>query len=118
MESIDIEKYTADELDIKIVDNLVNNRKSFQVVAVTDIPSVVNKIEGRIEKQSLKCRVYTEYRSAAITGVVVPTGVTQITGLFSAVGIGVHNIFTFNPDYEIAKNKFNNTVTANYKRDS
>ena len=114
---IDILKFTADELTPTSLCSLVKQLRSFQIVAVKDISFVVKRVEGEIEKQSLRCRVYTEYRSAAIAGTVVPTGVTQIVGLASAIGIGVHNLATFNPDYEIGKNIPASTVTVIYQRD-
>ena len=115
--NIDIDNYTAEELDKTKLTSLIERKKSFKIVAVKDISTIVNKVEGEIEKQKLRCRVYTEYRSTAMAAAAIPTGVTQITGLASALGIGVHNLFTFNPDYEIAKNQLNGTVTVLYKRD-
>ncbi|MFC4260365.1 hypothetical protein ACFOZ5_15205 [Marinobacter lacisalsi] len=117
MTDIDIYKFTSDELTESKVSDLVSNKKSFQVVAVKDISFTVNKIEGAIEKTGLRCRVYTEYRSAAIAGMAVPTGVTQVTGLFSAIGMAAHNLATLNPDYEIGKNKMKGTVTVIYKKE-
>lgn len=114
---IDILKFTSDELTMDKLCELITKKRSFQVVAVKDISHVVNKIEGQIEKQDLRCRVYTEYRTAAIAGVAVPTGITQLTGMVTAIGVGIHNLATLNPDYEIAKNKFNGTVTAFYKKE-
>ena len=64
--SIDIQKFTADELTLEKLDTLAMRHESFQVVAVSNISAVVEKIEGRLEKQDLKCRVYSEYRSAAM----------------------------------------------------
>lgn len=115
---IDILNFTADELSPAALSDLVSKRKSFQIVAVKDISFVVNKVEGEIEKQDLRCRVYTEYRSAAIAGVAVPTGITQVAGLATAIGIGVHNLATLNPDYEIGKNVPAGTVTVKYQRDA
>ncbi|UAB73830.1 hypothetical protein INR79_22050 [Vibrio sp. SCSIO 43132] len=117
MSEIDIKRFKADELTKEKISELVEAKDSFQVVAVRDISFVVNKIEGEIEKQNLSCRVYTEYRSAAMGGMVIPTGVTQVAGIFTAIGVGIHNLATYNPDYEIAKNKFNSTLTVIYQRD-
>jgi hypothetical protein len=115
---IDILNFAAEELASTKLSELIAQRKSFQISAVKDVSFVVNKVEGEIERQNLRCRVYTEYRSAAIAGVAVPTGITQVTGLASAIGIGVHNLATFNPDYEIGKNSLAGTVTVKYQRDS
>ncbi|WOG30125.1 hypothetical protein [Endozoicomonas sp. 8E] len=117
MSKSDISKYTSDELDTEKLSELISKRESFKIVAVKDISFSVNKIEGAIEKKGLKCRVYTENRSAAMAGMAIPTGVTQIAGLFSAVGIAAHNLATFNPDYEIAKNKLGGTITVKYKNE-
>lgn len=113
---IDIEHYTSDELSISKLVNLIDGRKTFKIGEIKDISTVVKKVEVEIEKRKLRCRVYTEYRSAAIAGAVIPLGVTQVTGVASAIGIGFHNLFTFNPDYEIAKNSVNGTVTVFYKK--
>ena len=114
---IDILKFSSDELSTEKLRELVAQKRSFQVAAVKDISYVVNKLEGEIEKQNLRCRVYTEYRTAAIAGVVVPTGVTQLAGIATAIGVGLHNLATINPDYEIAKNQVMSTVTATYQKE-
>lgn len=110
--SIDIQKFTADELTLEKLDSLIMNHESFMVVTVANIGAVVGKIEGRIEKQSLKCRIYSEYRSATMAATFTPP--TLFVGLGAAVCIGLHNLVTFNPDYEIGKNKLSSTVTVKY----
>lgn len=114
---IDIQKFTSDELNEVTLSELISNRKSFKVVAVKDISFTVNKLEGAIEKKGLRCRVYTEYRSAAMAGMAIPTGITQVAGLLSAIGMAAHNLATLNPNYEIAKNQINDTVTVIYKNE-
>ncbi len=111
---IDILDFTADELDDETLSSLIAEKKSFQIHAVIHLGSVVNKLEGAIEKSGLRCRVYTEYRSATITGMFIP-GI-QPVGILSTLGIAAHNIATFNPDYEIGKNKLAGTVTVIYKK--
>ncbi|MEA3261193.1 MAG: hypothetical protein U9Q93_14175 [Pseudomonadota bacterium] len=111
---IDIKKLSMDELDDETLSELIEGKKSFQIVAVTHLGSVVNAVETAIEKNGLKCRVYTEYRSASLAGMFIP-GVQPI-GIFSAVGIAAHNLATFDPDYEIAKNKPQGRVTVIYKK--
>ena len=117
MSKVDIENYTSDEMTSEKLNSLIENKKSFKVVAVKDIGFIVNKIEGAIEKRDLTCRVYSEFRSVAMGAVAIPTPVTLLGGLAAMVGTAAHNIATFNPDYEIGKNKIKNTVTVIYQKD-
>ncbi|MBE0470357.1 MAG: hypothetical protein IBX55_12740 [Methyloprofundus sp.] len=109
-------RLTTEDLTTELIQRLIDKKYNFQVLAVTNQTNVVSKIEGLIEKNGYKCRVYTENRAATLAAVAIPTGITQIAALGSAVGMAVHNIATFNPDYEIGKNKFNGTVTVKYKK--
>ena len=54
---IDIEKYTSEDLTTEKLSELIAKKASFQIVAVKNISSVVNKVEGAIEKKGLRCRV-------------------------------------------------------------
>lgn len=117
MANINILGFQSDELSREKLDELIASRQSFRVFAVNDISFTVNKIEGAIEKKNLSCRVYSEMRSAAIAGIVIPTGITQFGGLLTAAGTAIHNLATYNPDYEIGKNYIKSTVTVIYKRD-
>ncbi|WP_421716902.1 hypothetical protein [Arcobacter arenosus] len=117
MSKVDIENYTSDEITSEQLGTLIENKKSFKIVAVKDIGFMVNKIEGAIEKRDLSCRVYTEYRSVAMGAVAIPTPVTVLGGLATMVGTAAHNLATFNPDYEIGKNKIKSTVTVIYQKD-
>lgn len=116
-QEIAVDKFTTDELSTEKLSELIANRKSFKVVAVKDMSYTINKVEGAIEKKGLRCRVYTEYRSSAMSGMIIPTGATQVVGLFSAIGIAAHNLVTLNPDYEIAKNLVNSSLTISYKKE-
>ena len=116
MAEIDIENFTTDDITSEKLNNLIEERKSFKIVAVKDIGFMINKIEGTIEKRDLSCRVYSEYRSVAMGAVAIPTPVTLIGGLAAMVGTAAHNLATFNPDYEIGKNKIKSTVTVIYQK--
>ena len=117
MERIDILGFSSDELSIEKLKELISSKKSFRIFSVKDISFIVNNIEKYIEKKGLSCRVYSEMRSAAIAGIVIPTGITQLGGIAVAAGTAIHNLATFNPDYEIGKNYVKSTVTVTYKRD-
>lgn len=114
--SIDIARYTADELSDEKLDSLIASKASFQVVSIQNMNSVVEKIEGRIEKTGLTCRTYVEYRSAAMAGSLLG-GVTAIAGMASAVAIAAHNLATWNPDFELGKNHVKGTLNVVYKKE-
>ncbi|WP_221740558.1 hypothetical protein [Pandoraea apista] len=109
--SVDIQKFSTDELSPETLNQLIASNMSFQVVGVADISKVVEMIEGRIEKFDMRCRVYTEYRSASLATVFSPAA---ILGVGAAIGMAAHNLATYNPDYEIGKNKIAGTVTVKY----
>lgn len=114
--SIELVRYTTDELTNAKLDSLIDSKVSFQVVSIQHMGSVVEKIEGRIEKAGLSCRVYTEYRSAAVAGSVLG-GITAIAGVASAAAIAAHNLATWNPDYELGKNQVKGQLSVVYKKE-
>jgi hypothetical protein len=101
----------ASELSREIVDFLVKSSASFKVRAVSDLSEIVTLAEKSIEELGLTCRVYTENRGYAAGGAMF-TGV----GLAGVAAIAAHNVATWDPDYEIAKNKIANTVTIICKK--
>ena len=128
MSNVDVLRFTSDELTVEKLDELVKAKKSFWVVAVKDMSYTVHKIEGSIEKQGMSCRVYTENRSALIGGALaaslVPnpiwpaTFIASLAGAASAtVGTVVHNIATYDPDYEIGKNPIKSKITVTFKKE-
>ncbi|MDP2227636.1 MAG: hypothetical protein Q8J78_09195 [Moraxellaceae bacterium] len=112
--AIDDKVVTSNELTTSLIDAQIAAFQSFKVVAVADISKVVTEIEGRIEKAGLTCRVFTEYRSTALVGSF--WGPTALLGVAAGIGMAAHNLATFNPDYEIGKNKLAGTITVTYKR--
>lgn len=99
------------ELTGALLDELLKNRISFKLRAVSDLSVAVRRVEMRIEELGMKCRVYTEYRAAA-GGAALFTGV----GLAAAAAIAAHNLVTWDPDYEIGKNKISNTLSVTCKK--
>lgn len=114
--SIDLAIFKSDELTPEKLTELIIEGKSFKVRNIKNMTMVIQQVEQAIEKLGLKCRVYTEYRSSAMAGALIPTGFTQAIGLVSAVGIGLHNLVTYNPDYEIGKNKIDGSITVTNKK--
>lgn len=107
-----IKKITESELTSATIKNLLIDKENFQICGVTDVSKCAVLIEGEIEKLNLSCRIYTEYRTTALAGGALVAGV----GIIAAAAIAAHNLATFNPDYEIGKNKINSTVSVNYKK--
>jgi hypothetical protein len=95
-----------DDLNDAVLDELVRKRASFEVVALGgDMDGAIAKVEAGIESRKLSCRVYLHGRTA-------PAFLTWGSLLF----VGAHNLATFNPDYEIAKHKFDNKLRVIYKK--
>ena len=108
---VDHGEVNASELTNELLDFLLTNSASFVVRAVPDLSVVVQRVENRIEELGMKCRVYSEHR-AAVAGAAVFTGV----GLAGIAAIAAHNLATYDPDYEIGKNKLSNTVSVSCKK--
>lgn len=105
--------------EVEEIEELISNRKSFLIFNIRSshlFDSLISKIEKSIENKNMKCRVYKENRSVAMAAVVIPTGITQVLGFASAIGIGLHNLATYNPDYEIAKSLDATQLSIVYKK--
>lgn len=109
--------YHMDEISNSEISNLVKKRGDFVIEGITvmNYKETLKTVEKIIEDQGLKCRVYTKGRAAGMIGAAIP-GPTLFVGWATGIGIGVHNLATFNPDYEIAKNPATGTLSVNYKR--
>lgn len=81
-----------------------------------EMSDVVNQLEGAVEKQSLSCRVFSEYRGLGMAGLAVGATISMGVGAIAALGIGIHRLATLNPDYEIGKNRIAGTVRATFKK--
>ena len=111
---MDISVYSLESLADGDIKDLISQHKSFVIenIARRNMPEVVQAVEKVIDSEGLKCRVYTKGRVAAIAAeLVVP-----VVGWAAAVAMGAHNIATWNPDYELAKNLLTGSLTINYKK--
>lgn len=93
-------KYTGSSQQIKYIEQMIKERKSFVLTTVKDFGDIVAKLEKFVEENDMTCRVYTKKRSALI--VTIPA-------------ILLHDILTFDPDYEIAKDRINHRIYVDYK---
>jgi len=71
-------------------------------------------LERMIEAVSLRCRIYTRGRVAS-AGASFFGGITGVVGVASVVSLAAHNLFTYNPDYELGKNYIDHTISVTYK---
>jgi hypothetical protein len=102
----------ASELSNELLDLLLNKSASFTVRAISEHSELVQRLEKRIEERGMTCRIYTENRGYVAGGAALLTGV----GLAGIVGIAAHNVVTWNPDYEIAKDIINNKISVTFKK--
>jgi len=119
MSKENMDNFLPDELDKDKLIELLSNKQSFRVVGIDSTRKTVKQIEAVIEKLNMTSRVYTENRSALMGAGWIPNplvGFTLATSLVTTAGITVHNLLTFNPDYEIRKNYIKSTITVVYKK--
>lgn len=95
----------------------IQAHENFILADVDSIQSVAVKwLEEEIERQGMRCRVYSGYRKAILAGALIPTGLTQLTALAAGVGMIAHNLATLNPDYEICKEVVGDGIEVTYRK--
>ena len=110
--------FAKKEITNELLAELISADRSFEITGLDvdgSMTEMVEAVETAIERQHKTCRVYTAGRSAAVAAAAIPTGVTQVTGVAAAIGIGLHNFATYNPDYEIAKHLLDIKLSVNKK---
>ena len=101
-----------ESLEAKVT-TLIAEKSSF---AIVDVPSgkqslAVEMVERAIESTGMKCRVRTANRGWAIGALSV---LTLGTAAAAAAALGVHNLATKDPDYEIVKEMFGSDIQVEY----
>ncbi|WP_024462318.1 hypothetical protein [Marinimicrobium sp. LS-A18] len=114
---MDTDVFTLNELSDEKLDQLLADRKSFTIIQIKSMTRAAEKVETEIERRKMRCRVYTKGRAASVGAAAIPVSPTVFGGLLSAAAIGVHNLATFNPDYELAKNFVSSSLEVNCKKD-
>ena len=99
-------------MESKVV-TLIAEKSSF---AVVNIPSgkqslAVEMVERAIESTGMKCRVRTANRGLAVGALSV---LTLGAAAAAAAAVGVHNLATKDPDYEIVKEMFGADIQVEY----
>lgn len=112
---MDIRVYKIEELADEKLRKLLENKESF----ILKTPRLYFKetiatLEKHIEALDMKSRVFAKGRKSLMAGSFF--GPTALYGVASAIFMGVHNAATYDPDYEIAKNRATGTLTVTYKK--
>ncbi len=94
----------------------ISSHDSFIVCDAANTSNVAKKLEKAIEEKGLRCRIRTSHRVAGIAASLIPTGITQVAGVATAIGIVAHNLATYNPDYEIIKCPLKDCVEVMYQK--
>lgn len=108
MERLEFHNYYAS------IENMIERHRSFEIcgIPVSDMLKVSEVLEKAIERRYFKCRIYTKNRLVTgMAGLLNPA-----YGIFSLAAIAAHNIVTYDPDYEIARDIANNRIEVVYKK--
>jgi hypothetical protein len=111
---MDIRVYSLKQTSDERILELLRSHQSFVLedIGRLNISEAVEAIENKIETLGMKCRVYSKGRAATVAAeLAIP-----LVGWAAATVIGVHNLVTWNPDYEIGKNRLTGTLTIEYKK--
>ena len=104
------------------IDSLLDAHESFHVIELnantmkSNWDSAIALLEASITKHGMRSRVYTANRATVMAGAVIPNPITVIPAILGGAAIGVHNLLTFNPDYEICKHSLKGYLEVNYKK--
>ena len=95
------------------VSEFIAAKESFGVAGVPTgkQSTAVEIVERAIETAGMKCRVRTANRGWAIGALSV---FTLGTAAAAAAAVGVHNLATSNPNYEIVKEMFGSDIQVEY----
>ena len=111
---MDISVYRIKSISDEKLKELLKTHQSFVLEDIDrlNMADAVKTVEKLIESLGMKCRIYTKGRVAGLAAeLAVP-----VVGWAAAAAIGVHNLATWDPDYEVAKNLITGTLTIQYKR--
>lgn len=105
-----------DDINRQEISELLQKNRSFDVVELRGrMKDAIALIESEIESIGMTCRVYTYGRFVTV-GACLAGGILGEMAKAAAVGMVLHNLATFDPDYEIAKNYLSNKLLVRFKR--
>lgn len=114
---MDINIFSYDAMTDERLEGLLTRKESFVIEEIKrrHMYRAVRHLESAMDKKGYKSRVFTKARKVAMAGIATPNPVTFIAGAAAAIGTGLHNAVTWNPDYEIAKNLMTGSLTVTFK---
>lgn len=111
---MDISVFKIKDISNQKINDLLSTKQSFVLEDIDrlNMGEAIKTVEKMIDSMGLKCRTYTKGRAATLAAeLAVP-----LFGWAAAAAMGVHNLVTWNPDYEIAKNMITGSLTITYKK--
>ena len=92
------------------IEKEIAEKGSFTVHVINDdILDYCSRIEHIIEASDMSCRVRTKNRTLINFGLVL--GGVGLAGFMAQM---LHNMVTFNPDWEVIRNPLNNQIQVTY----
>lgn len=104
------------------IDALLLAKASFIIVGLRgQFTKSVFKVEQKIERLGLKCRIISDYKGVAaqggafgVLGACASMAILPVLAI-TAASYTAHKLITYNPDYEIVKDYINKKIVVNYK---
>jgi hypothetical protein len=112
-EKMDIRIYSLKQTSDERLLALLRSHQSFVLedIGSLKISEAVEAIEKKIESLGMTCRIYSKWR---VTTLVTKLSIS-LFGWDTASVLGANNRVTWNPDYEIGKNRLTRSLTIEYK---
>ena len=110
---MDIRIYSLKQTSDERLLALLRSHQSFVLedIGSLKISEAVEAIEKKIESFGMTCRIYSKWR---VTTLVAKLSIS-LFGWDTATILGANNRVTWNPDYEIGKNRLTRSLTIEYK---
>jgi hypothetical protein len=118
---MDYSVYDIKKVPDSKIKELLSSKQGFVLENIkrTNMGEAVKRIETMMDNMGLSSRIYQKGRVASMATYAAAPMATGPVGALAAIGvaagsgaaIAAHNLVTFNPDYEIAKNMVTGTLT-------
>lgn len=99
----------------KIINTFIQTKQSFILTNVKKFAPLVEKIEELVENNNMTCRIYLKNRFWYFLAAAVFPPLGKTVGSMGITFILMHDLITFNPNYEIAKDYINDKLIVTYQ---